>query len=87
MTDLCRVTQVSTSGYYALLKLTPRQHEQEDYQLFKLIKPIFEVSRQTNSSPRFHATLKELGHTVAKKRIVRIMQENGLVMLPSRGWR
>ncbi len=55
--------------------------------LLTLIKPIFDASRGTYGSPRVHATLKDLGYKVAKKRVARIMQENGLVVLPSRGWR
>jgi len=87
VTELCRVTEISTSGFYAWLKRAPSLHQQEDEKLLKLITPIFEASRQTYGSPRVHATLKELGHKVAKKRVARIMQEAGLVVLPSRGWR
>ncbi|MDC0434928.1 IS3 family transposase [bacterium] len=87
VTDLCRVLEISTSGYYAWLKRLPSEHQQEDERLLAPIKPIFDASRQTYGSPRVHANLKELGHKVAKKRVARIMQENGLVVLPSRGWR
>ena len=87
MTDLCRVMEISTSGYYAWLKRLPSEHQQEDERLLALIKPIFEASRRTYGSPRVHASLKQLGHKVAKKRVARIMHENGLVVLPSRGWR
>jgi len=78
---------ISTSGYYAWLKRSPSEHEQENQKLLKLIRSIFEASRSTYGSPRVHATLKDIGHKVAKKRVARIMQENGLVVLPSRGWR
>jgi transposase InsO family protein len=79
--------EISTSGFYAWTKRSPSLHQQEDERLLKLITSVFEASRKTYGSPRIHAVLKELGHNVAKKRVARIMQENGLVVLPSRGWR
>jgi transposase InsO family protein len=78
---------VSTSGYYAWLKREPSLRQVEDEKLLKLIRLIFESSRQTYGSPRIHATLQELGHKVAEKRVARIMQENGIVVRPSRAWR
>lgn len=78
---------ISISGYYAWLKRLPSEHEQQDEKLLKLIKPIFDASRSTYGSPRVHSTLKDLGYKVSKKRVARIMQENRLVVLPSRGWR
>ncbi len=87
ITDLCHAMGVSTSGYYAWLKREPSLRQVEDEKLLELIRLIFESSRQTYGSPRIHATLQELGHKVAEKRVARIMQENGIVVRPSRAWR
>ncbi len=87
MTDLCKVLGISTSGYYAWLKRTPSKRQLEDDKLLGLIKPIFEASRQTYGSPRVHDALRDLGHQVAEKRVARLMQENGLVVLSRRSWR
>jgi putative transposase len=78
---------VSTSGYYAWIKREPSLRQVEDERLLGLIKSIFQSSRETYGSPRIHATLQELGHKIAEKRVARIMQENGLVVRPSRAWR
>jgi len=87
ITDLCHAVEVSTSGYYAWLNREPSRRQVEDERLLRLIKSIFKSSRETYGSPRIHATLQELGHKVAPKRVARIMQENALVVRPSRAWR
>ena len=86
ITDLCHAMDVSTSGYYAWIKREPSLRQVEDEKLLGLIKSIFQSSRETYGSPRIHATLQELGHKIAEKRVARIMQENGLVVRPSRAW-
>ena len=87
MKELCRVLEVSTSGFYAWLKRTPSKRQIEDERLLKLIEGIFESSRRTYGSPRIHKTLKDQGHHVSEKRVARLMQDNGLAVLPCRGWR
>ena len=37
--------------------------------------------------PRIHDVLKDLGHKVGENRVARIMRENGIAVLPRRGWR
>lgn len=87
VTDLCNALEVSTSGYYAWCKRGKSARQVEDEAWLELINQVFESSRKTYGSPRIHATLKELGHKIAEKRVARIMQENGLVACPERVWR
>ena len=87
ITEMCHVLEVSTSGYYAWTKREKSQRQVDDERWLRLIRSIFEASRETYGSPRIHATLKALGHKIAEKRVARIMQENGIVVRPAPAWR
>ena len=87
VSELCHALEVSTSGYYAWCKREKSQRQLEDERLLELIQSIFKASRETYGSPRIFETLKELGHKIGKNRVTRIMKENGLIVLPRRGWR
>ena len=87
VSELCNALEVSTSGYYAWCKREKSQRQLEEERLLELIKSIFKASRETYGSPRIFETLKELGHKIGKNRVPRIMRENGLTVLPRRGWR
>ena len=52
-----------------------------------LIRCLFKAGRGTYGSPRIHSTLLQLGHKIGENRVARIMQKNGLVVHPRRGWR
>ena len=87
VSELCNALEVSTSGYYAWCQREKSQRQVEDEVWLKLIASIFKASRETYGSPRIHATLKEQGHKIGKKRVARIMQENGIVVRPESAWR
>lgn len=87
ISELCHALEVSTSGYYAWCKREKSQRQLEDERLRELIQSIFKASRETYGSPRVFEALKKLGHKIGKKRVTRIMKENGLIVLPRRGWR
>jgi putative transposase len=72
---LCRVLEVSTSGYYAWLKRSPSTRARRDEELSSRIGQIHEDSRCTYGVPRIHAELKEGGERVARKRVARLMRE------------
>jgi putative transposase len=74
---MCRVLEVSTSGYYAWLKRPPSAHERRDEELRLSIDEIHDASRQTYGVPRVHAELKADGERVARKRVARLMREAG----------
>ncbi len=78
ITIMCRVLEVSVSGYYAWCHRTPSQHSREDAQLAEQVKTAFQANRGVYGSPRVHAELQAQGITCARKRVARLMREQGL---------
>jgi putative transposase len=75
---MCRVLEVSTSGYYAWRRRMVSARRQEDEKLQQRIRTIHHHSRQTYGAPRIHAELREEGTPVGRKRVARLMKEAGL---------
>ena len=76
---MCRVLEVSTSGYYAWCRRKPSQRAQEDEKLTRRIREIHIYSRGTYGSPRIHAELQdEDGIHVGRKRVARLMKAASL---------
>lgn len=78
MAKQCRVLGVSTSGYYAWRGRREPARAREDRRLAVLVRESHDRSRKTYGSPRVHADLGAQGERVSRKRIVRLMQEQGL---------
>ena len=79
MTILCRCLQVTRSGFYAWQARPESAHAQRDRQLRVLVRASHEASRRSYGSPRVWEDLVEEGHAVSRKRVVRLMREEGLV--------
>jgi putative transposase len=75
---MCRVLEVSTSGYYAWLKRAPSARARANVELTEQIKAIHQRSRGTYGKPRVHAELQAAGHRIGGKRIARLMRSEGL---------
>src|SRR4029078_13593777 len=75
---MCRVLEVSASGYYAWRRRMVSARKREDEKLQQRIKTIHHGSRQTYGAPRIHAELREEGTLVGRKRVARLMKESGL---------
>jgi len=71
---MCRVLEVSSSGYYAWLKRPPSVRAQEDAKLLKRIRAIHRRSKGTYGAPRIHAELAAEGIHVGRKRVARLMK-------------
>ena len=71
---LCRVLEVSPSGYYAWHRRTASQRAREDASLTAAIEAIHSHSRGTYGAPRIHAELVARGQRVSRKRIARLMR-------------
>jgi len=71
---MCRVLEVSVSGFYAWRKRPQSAREREDGELTERIVDIFQEHRGIYGSPRIHAVLKDEGRHVGRKRVVRLMQ-------------
>jgi putative transposase len=75
---LCKVLEVSRSGYYAWERRVPSARSLEDAKLRVHIAAIHERSRGLYGAPRVHAELRESGVRVSRKRVARLMGELGL---------
>ena len=75
---LCRNLRVTTSGFYAWRGRPESSHTVEDRRLRVLIQASFAASKQGYGSPRVHEDLIEQHERVSRKRVSRLMQEDGL---------
>ena len=75
---MCHVLGVSASGYYAWCRRPASTHAQRDRQLRVLVRASFDASMQRYGSPRIHEDLREQDVRVSRKRVIRLMQEDGL---------
>jgi putative transposase len=75
---LCRVLEVSTSGFDAWMKRPPSDRARADRALTARIRSVHQASRGTYGAPRVHAELRAQGTPVARKRIARLMRTAGL---------
>jgi putative transposase len=75
---MCRVLEVSESGFYAWRKrpISPRQRE--DAQLTEEIRQEFRTHQSKYGSPRVHAELRDRGRSISRKRVARLMRQTGL---------
>jgi len=71
---MCRVLEVSASGYYAWRRRVMSVRATEDEHLQQRIRTIHLLSRQTYGAPRIHAELQEQGTHVGRKRVARLMK-------------
>lgn len=76
---LCRVMEVSTSGYYDWGKRPRSGHAQRDEALKSMIKSAYKASHGIYGSPRVYADLRGWGEAVSEKRVARLMREEALV--------
>jgi transposase InsO family protein len=79
---LCRWLDVTPSGYYAWCARPESAHRRRDRQLKVLIRASFEGKKHRYGSPRIYGDLQEWGEPVSRKRVVRLMQEEGLKARP-----
>jgi transposase InsO family protein len=76
---LCRLSEVSRSGYYAWAKRPLSERFVDDAFLANAIVTIHRRSRSTYGAPRVHGQLARAGCRVGRKRVARLMAENHLV--------
>jgi putative transposase len=77
--ECCRALGVSASGFYAWQQRPESRHATTDGQLRVLIRASHEGSRRAYGSPRVLEDLIEQGVAVSRKRVARLMREEGLV--------
>ena len=79
ITILCRCLRVTRSGFYAWQHRPESTHARDDRRLKVLVRVSFEESKHRYGSPRVHEDLIEQHEHVSRKRVVRLMHEDGLV--------
>jgi transposase InsO family protein len=78
VSEMCRVLEVSRSGFYDWQARVPSARELEDRVLACEIELIYECSGRTYGVPRMTHWLRQQGFEVNHKRVARIMGELGL---------
>jgi transposase InsO family protein len=75
---MCRVLGVTRSGFYAWKKRPKPARVKADALLAVTVAAVHQRSRKVYGSPRVHEELKARGVRVGRKRVERLMRENGL---------
>jgi transposase InsO family protein len=72
---ICRVLDVSTSGYYAWTERGASCRLRRDVDLGAKVRAAHAASKGRYGSPRVHAELRAAGEKVGRKRIARLMKQ------------
>jgi transposase InsO family protein len=75
---MCRVLEVSRSGYYAWRTRPKSERSKENQRLLERIKEVHKKSKKTYGSPRVHAKLVGEGESCGRGRVERLMSANGI---------
>jgi putative transposase len=75
---LCRVLGISQSGYFAWRGRLVCRRQRDDMVLLAHARSAFALSNGTYGSPRMTRELRDGGLTVGRRRIARLMRQNGL---------
>ena len=70
---MCKVLQVSASGFYAWQERAPSKHAMDDAVLSERIRLIHSASGEIYGSPNIHAELRDEGLRVGRKRVGKVL--------------
>lgn len=84
---MCRLLDVSASGYYAWLVRPESARMLRDRELLKKIRSIHEASKGVYGSPRVHAELVAQGVDVGRHKVAHLMRSARLRGCPKRRYR
>ena len=74
ITLMCRILDVSRSGYYDWLDRPESARSQRHNSLKEQIKAIHEENHEIYGSPRIHGELVELGEVIGENTVARLMR-------------
>jgi hypothetical protein len=69
--------KVCRSGFYQWLQGKPSQRQLQDRILAQQVADIFEQSHRSYGSPRITVQLAQQGWAISRKRVIRLMQQQG----------
>lgn len=78
ITTLCRVLEVSPSGFYDWVDRPESTRDRENRQLVTKITLCHQASKQIYGSPRIHQDLVDMGERVSVNRVARLMSRYGI---------
>ena len=84
---MCRVLEVSESGFFSWKGRPASQRQRDDMIYLAHIRTAFELSNRTYGSPRMHRELVDEGLPIGRRRTACLMRENGLAAPGSPLWR
>ena len=79
MKTMCRVLQVSKSGYYAWIGRPASQRAKTNARLVDEIKTVYAENRKAYGSPRIHVALQKKGILCGHNRVARLMRSNYII--------
>jgi putative transposase len=74
VTRMCKVLNVSPSGYYAWRKRPVSKREMANRKLYKKIKAVYNQNHGVYGSPRIYRALKRQGVSCSENRVARLMR-------------
>jgi len=76
--QLCRLLEVSRSGFYAWARRPQAERERANGALVEQIHAVHREHRGVYGSPRIYRALRTSGHTAGRNRVARLMRMEGL---------
>ena len=76
--QIYQLCEVSPSGYYAWQGRPASKHQRDDMIYLAYIRSAFRESNGTYGSPRMTVELQEQGLDIGRRRVARLMKDNGL---------
>jgi transposase InsO family protein len=83
----CELLKVSRSAYYAAREGSPSQHAAQDAELAAQVKAAHGDSKGRYGAPRVHAVLRAEGKRHSRKRVARLMRDQGLQGRAAKRWK
>jgi transposase InsO family protein len=83
----CELLKVSRSAYYAARGDGPSRRAREDAELAGQVRAVHEESKGRYGAPRVHAQLRSEGRRHSRKRVARLMRDQGLRGRAARRWK
>lgn len=75
---LCRLMGVSQSGYSAWKARPASCRQRDDLVMLAHVRSAYSLSNETYGSPRMTRELQDQGFAVGRRRVARLMRENGM---------